>query len=106
MPRSIAVALLALLAVLTPTSPAQALTDTPGQILLLGDSLSWQTCSGPAQVFPPGAPRVLRDHDGGCHGWSGATTADMIYEVRGGRFHSNGDGQPHPRFHGRGQKDP
>ena len=52
------------------------------------------------------APKILRDLDGGCHGWSGATTADFNYEKAGGRFVSDGAGQPHPRFHGRGHADP
>ena len=76
-----------------------------GGVFMGGDSLVWQTCDGTLQRFPPGAPQILRDMDGGCHGWSGATTAEFNYAIQGGRFFSNGTGQPHPRFAGRGHQD-
>ena len=56
-------------------------------------------------TFPRGAPQILLGMDGGCHGWSGATAAEFNYEIQGGRFFSNGTGQPHPRFAGRGHQD-
>ena len=83
--------------------PAAAAAD---RVFMAGDSLTWQACQGSLQRFPAAAPRILRDFDGGCYGWSGATTADFLYEVQGGRFQSNGDGQPHPLFDGRGHGDP
>ena len=96
MRRSLAVLAAALLLALLPAPPTHAATSRPGGVLLLGESITWQTCSGSGQRFPPIAPRVLRERDGGCHGWSGATTADMNYQIQGGRFLSNGDGQPYP----------
>ncbi len=105
MRRSLTVLGAALLLALLPASPVHAVTSRPGGVLLLGESITWQTCSGSGQRFPSIAPRVLRERDGGCHGWSGATTADMIYQIHGGRFVSNGDGQPYPHFPGRGQRD-
>ena len=86
---------------LTPifVAPAAA-AGTRARILMLGDSLTWQVCDGSAQRFPDIAPAFLREHDGGCHGWSGATTFDLIYEIAGWRFVSNGLGQPYPSFTG------
>ena len=79
---------------MAPTASA----GTRARILMLGDSLTWQVCDGPGQRFPDIAPAYLREHDGGCHGWSGATTFDMLYEIAGWRFVSNGIGQPQPSF--------
>ena len=88
---------------MTICTPAAAVA---GRVFMGGDSLVWQTCEGGLQRFPVGSPRILRERDGGCHGWSGATTAEFNYEIQGGRFFSDGPGQPHPRFHDRGQRDP
>jgi lysophospholipase L1-like esterase len=89
-----------------PAPEAQALPLLHGpRILQLGDSITWQSCSGAGQFFASDASLWLRERDGGCHGWSGATTADMAFQVQGGRFWSNGDGQPHPYFPNRGMAD-
>jgi len=103
----LAVLLVALAGVLTVPTPALAATPVPAPVVLqLGDSLMWQTCGGAAQLVTSDAPAYLRQHDGGCYGWSGATAADMAFMVGGGRFLSNGPGQPHPYLPGRGLVDP
>lgn len=93
-------------ATLLPAPAASALPLIAGpRILMLGDSITWQACGGELERFTDGAPQYLRDRDGGCYGWSGATTADMAFMVQGGRFQSNGPGQPHPVFLDRGMSD-
>lgn len=96
----------ALLASCVAAPTAQALPQVAGQrILTLGDSLRWQICTDRMMRFGDDAPQYLRDRDGGCFGWSGATAAEMAFMVQGGRFYSNGAGQPDPKFDDRGQTD-
>lgn len=87
------------------TATALPLTATP-RVLMLGDSLTWQACTGPWQQFGTDAPDWLEQRDGGCYGYAGATTADMQYMVQGGRFYSPDPGQPHPYLPGRGMANP
>lgn len=92
-------------ATLLPT-PAAALPLVAGpRILMLGDSITWQACGGELERYTDSAPQYLKDRDGGCYGFSGGTVADMAFMVQGGRFLSNGPGQPHPYFPDRGQYD-
>lgn len=91
--------------VLTGSRPPAASATISGaapRFLFVGDSIMWQQCSGPAQQVSPDAGGWFIDRDGGCHGWSGGTVADIAFEVQGGRFLSNGSGQPHPYFPNRG----
>lgn len=90
---SLLVALCLALAGLAGTStnqPPAATLDTPpartpqvgpdSQLLVLGDSITWQTCGGDRARFP----LLLGDftqHDHGCYGWPGATTADMRWLI-------------------------
>jgi hypothetical protein len=97
--------ILALPLLLLPTS-AGALPLVAGpRILTLGDSITWQTCSGTGERWAGDIPQYLKDRDGGCYGFSGATTSDMAFMIQGGRFLANGDGQPHPVFLDRGMTD-
>ncbi len=99
--------LIAALAVPLVPSPAAALPLVAGpRVLMLGDSITWQGCTGAAQRFGSDAPDWLEQRDGGCYGFAGATTADMAFMVQGGRFYSPDPGQPHPYFPDRGMADP
>lgn len=99
----VAVLLATVLAGVADTPPASAMIfGAAPRLVLFGDSIPWQQCSGPVQQFSPDAGGWFIDRDGGCHGWSGATVADIAFEVQGGRFLSNGPGQPHPYFPNRG----
>lgn len=64
----------------------------------MGDSIMWQSCGGPSEAVPSIAPTMLQMRDGGCFGWSGATTAEMLYMLNGGSFVSGGDGQPDAQY--------
>lgn len=78
-------------------APVPSLPD--GRVLVLGDSISWQQCDGDQQVV---LPRVglLSARDGGCYGWSGATTAEMreLVDNPGWAAPRLGPGRPAPRF--------
>jgi hypothetical protein len=90
----------------TVPSRATALPLIAGpRILMLGDSITWQVCTDKLMQYPPEAPQYLRERDGGCYGFSGATTADMAFMTQSGRFYSTDPGQPHPKFDYRGQTD-
>lgn len=94
-------------AAVAPTPAAGLPLVSRPRIVLLGDSLTWQVCSGPGMSFGPDASEYLRYRDGGCFGWSGATTQEMSFMVQGGRFSTTDPtGQPQPRFDNRGQADP
>lgn len=95
-----------LTAALLPTPAAALPLVAEPRILMLGDSITWQVCTDRLMRYGDDAPQYLKDRDGGCYGWSGATTADMSFMVGGGRFLSNGPGQPHPKFDERGQTNP
>ncbi len=99
--------LIAALAVPLAPSPAAALPLVAGpRVLMLGDSITWQGCTGAAQRVGSDAPDWLEQRDGGCYGFAGASAADMAFMVQGGRFFSSDPGQPHPWFPDRGMADP
>jgi hypothetical protein len=89
---------------LAPAASAIVPGATP-RLLFVGDSIIWQQCTDKLQRVNDQAGPWITDRDGGCHGWSGATVADIAFEIQGGRFLSNGLGQPHPYFPDRGLND-
>jgi hypothetical protein len=100
------VAVAALLVAAVPTRAAALPLVAAPRVVMLGDSITWQVCTDRLQQYPPEAPQYLRDRDGGCYGFSGATMEEMAWMVQGGRFYSPDAGQPHPYFPNRGQTDP
>lgn len=70
--------------------PHAATLDTPSastpklgpdsKILVLGDSITWQTCGGDQARFPFSLGEFTR-YDYGCYGWPGATTGDMRWLI-------------------------
>ncbi|MGY1640232.1 GDSL-type esterase/lipase family protein [Geodermatophilus sp. SYSU D00703] len=84
---------------------AAATTRANPRVLMIGDSLTWQSCGAAQRIGAP-APRWLREREGGCYGFWGASTPDTAFMLQGGRFHSRDAAQPHPYLPGRGLTNP